>query len=252
MEKLSSIGKLEWLRNKILSRKKEGTIEVHVCMTGCRAYGAAAVLESLKEEVKSQKLSNQVEIRATGCHGFCAKAPVIAIEPMGVQYQEVEPDDAAEIVAQTVKRSQLIDRLAYRQSKSLQPIFYRNQIPFYAKQERRVLANCGRIDPTRIEHYIAAGGYQALVKALSKLSPEQVINEVQAAKLRGRGGAQVYRLQRGRRRPRRIYGSRHSGRRPPCRGGRDAARRLCHGQRVRIYLCPRRVSDRHRASNHRH
>jgi NADH-quinone oxidoreductase subunit F len=69
MEKLSSIGKLEWLRNKILSRKKEGTIEVHVCMTGCRAYGAAAVLESLKEEVKSQKLSNQVEIRARNpCH----------------------------------------------------------------------------------------------------------------------------------------------------------------------------------------
>jgi NADH-quinone oxidoreductase subunit F len=189
MEKLSSIGKLEWLRNKILSRKKEGTIEVHVCMTGCRAYGAAGVLESLKDEVKSQKLSSQVEIRATGCHGFCAKAPVIAIEPMGVQYQEVEPDDAAEIVAQTLKRSQLIDRLAYRPPKTLQPIFYRNQIPFYAKQERRVLANCGRIDPTLIEHYIAAGGYQALVKALSKLSPDQVIDEVQAAKLRGRGGA---------------------------------------------------------------
>jgi len=189
MEKLSSIGKLEWLRNKILSRKKEGTIEVHVCMTGCRAYGAAGVLESLKDEIKSQKMSSQVEIRATGCHGFCAKAPVIAIEPMGLQYQEVEPDDAAEIVALTLKRSQLIDRLAYRPPKSLQPIFYRNQIPFYAKQERRVLANCGRIDPTSIEHYIAAGGYQALVKALSKLSPEQVIDEVQAAKLRGRGGA---------------------------------------------------------------
>jgi NADH-quinone oxidoreductase subunit F len=189
MEKLSSIGKLEWLRNKILSRQKEGTIEVHVCMTGCRAYGAAGVLESLKDEVKSQKFSSQVEIRATGCHGFCAKAPVIAIEPMGVQYQEVEPDDAAEIVAQTLKRGQLIDRLAYHPPKTLQPIFYRNQIPFYAKQERRVLANCGRIDPTRIEHYIAAGGYQALVKALSKLSPEQVIDEVQAAKLRGRGGA---------------------------------------------------------------
>ncbi len=168
MEKLSSIGKLEWLRNKILSRKKEGTNEVHVCMTGCRAYGGAGVFESLIDEVKNQKLSSQVEIRATGCHGFCAKAPVIAIEPMGVQYQEVEPDDAAEIVAQTLKRSQLIDRLAYHQPKTLQPIFYRNQIPFYAKQERRVLANCGRIDPTRIEHYIAAGGYQALVKALSK------------------------------------------------------------------------------------
>ncbi|MGD8412309.1 MAG: NAD(P)H-dependent oxidoreductase subunit E, partial [Desulfobacterales bacterium] len=189
MEKLSSIGKLEWLRNKIQSRTKEGTIEVHVCMTGCRAYGAAGVLDSLKDEVKSQKIADQVEIRATGCHGFCAKAPVIAIEPIGVQYQEVEPDDAAEIVAQTLKRSQLIDRLAYHEPKTQQPIFYRNQIPFYAKQERRVLANCGRIDPTRIEDYIAENGYQALVKALSKMPPEQVIDEVLTAKLRGRGGA---------------------------------------------------------------
>jgi len=189
MEKLSSIGQLEWLRNKILSRKEEGITEVHVCMTGCRAYGAAGVLEALNDEAKSQGFSKQVEIRATGCHGFCAKAPVIAIEPLGVQYQEVEPTDAAEIVALTLKRKQLIDRLAYRAPKTFQPIFYRNQIPFYAKQERRVLANCGRIDPTNIEHYIAAGGYQALVKALSKMSPDQVIEEVLSAKLRGRGGA---------------------------------------------------------------
>jgi len=189
MEKLSSIGQLEWLRNSILSRKEEGITQVHVCMTGCRAYGAAGVLEALNDETKSQGLSKQVEIRATGCHGFCAKAPVIAIEPLGVQYQEVEPTDAAEIVALTLKRKQLIDRLAYRAPKTFQPIFYRNQIPFYAKQERRVLANCGRIDPTNIEHYIAAGGYQALVKALSKMAPDQVIDEVQAAKLRGRGGA---------------------------------------------------------------
>ena len=189
MEKLSSIGQLEWLRNKILSRQTEGITEVHVCMTGCRAYGAAGVLEALNDEVRSQGISGEVEVRSTGCHGFCAKAPVVAIEPMGVQYQEVEPTDAAEIVALTLKRKQLIDRLAYRAPKTFQPIFYRDQIPFYAKQERRVLANCGRIDPTNIEHYIAAGGYQALVKALSKMAPEQVIDEVQSAKLRGRGGA---------------------------------------------------------------
>ncbi len=189
MDMLSSIGQLEWLRNKILSRRAEGTIEVHVCMTGCRAYGAAGVLEALNDEVKGQGLSGQVEIRSTGCHGFCSKAPVIAIEPMGVQYQEVEPNDAVEIVSQTLKKNQLIDRLAYRMPKTFQPIFHRNQIPFYAKQERRVLSNCGRIDPTNIEHYIATGGYQALVKALSKMTPEQVIDEVQAAKLRGRGGA---------------------------------------------------------------
>ena len=189
MEKLSSIGQLEWFRNRILSGRQADITEVHVCMTGCRAYGAAGVLEALKDEVKSQGLSKQVEIRATGCHGFCAKAPVIAIEPLGVQYQEVEPDDAGDIVVKTLKENQLIDRLAYRTPKTLQPVFYRNQIPFYAKQERRVLANCGRIDPTNIEHYIAAGGYQALIKALSKMAPDQVIEEVLSAKLRGRGGA---------------------------------------------------------------
>jgi NADH-quinone oxidoreductase subunit F len=189
MEKLSSIGQLEWLRNNILSRREDGIVEVHVCMTGCRAYGAAGVLEALNDEVNGQGLARRVEVRATGCHGFCAKAPVIAIEPMGVQYQEVEPDDAVDIVGLTLKQNQLIDRLAYRVPKSFQPIFHRSQIPFYAKQERRVLANCGRIDPTKIEHYIAAGGYQALVKALSKMKPDQVIEEVLTAKLRGRGGA---------------------------------------------------------------
>jgi NADH-quinone oxidoreductase subunit F len=189
MEKLSSIGQLAWLRNTILSRRQEGIIEVHVCMTGCRAYGAAGVLEALNEEVKTRGLARQVEVRSTGCHGFCAKAPVVAIEPMGVQYQEVAPDDAADIVGLTLKKNQLIDRLAYRVPKTFQPVYYRNQIPFYAKQERRVLANCGRIDHTKIEHYIAAGGYQALVKALSKMKPGQVIEEVQAARLRGRGGA---------------------------------------------------------------
>jgi len=189
MEKIASIGQLEWLRNNILSRKDEHGFEVHVCMTGCRAYGAASVLEALQDEVKSQGMDKLVEIRSTGCHGFCAKAPVVAIEPLGVQYQEVAPDDAVEIVAKTLKQNQLIERLAYCAPQSLQPIFYRNQIPFYAKQERRVLANCGRIDPTNIEHYIAAGGYHALVKALSKMKPEQVIDEVLTAKLRGRGGA---------------------------------------------------------------
>ena len=144
-------------------------------MTGCRAYGAAEVAASLQEEVKRQGLSGQVDIRPTGCHGFCAKAPVLAIEPLGIQYQEVAPQDAAEIVALSIKRNQLLDRLAYRDLRTQKPIFYRDQIPFYQKQVKRVLANCGRIDPTRIEHYIAAGGYQAIAKALATMSPEQVI-----------------------------------------------------------------------------
>jgi NADH-quinone oxidoreductase subunit F len=189
MEKILSIGEFEWYRNKICAQEDEGKTHIDVCMTGCRAYGAAELRAALEEEVKKQGISGQVEIRSTGCHGICAKAPVMYIDPLGVQYQEVNPEDAAEIVDLTLKKNQLIDHLAYRDALTGNPIYYRNQIPFYKKQVKRVLANCGRIDPTRIEHYIANGGYQAIVKALSKMTPTQVIDEVTAAKLRGRGGA---------------------------------------------------------------
>jgi NADH-quinone oxidoreductase subunit F len=189
MEKLSSIGQLEWLRNTILAQDAKRKTQVHICMTGCRAYGASEVMEAVEEEVKKQGLSKEVEIRATGCHGFCAKAPVLAIEPLGIQYQEVDPESASKIVDMTLKNNRFIDRLAYKDPVTGAPVFYRNQIPFYKKQERRVLANCGRIDPTRIEHYIAAAGYQAVARMLSKMTPEDVIAEVTDAKLRGRGGA---------------------------------------------------------------
>ncbi|MBW1858444.1 MAG: NAD(P)H-dependent oxidoreductase subunit E, partial [Deltaproteobacteria bacterium] len=189
MEKILSIGEFEWYRNKICALKDEGKTHIDVCMTGCRAYGAAELRDALEEEVKKQGLSSQVEIRSTGCHGICAKAPVMYIDPLGVQYQEVNPEDAAEIVDLTLKKNQLIDHLAYRDALTGNPIYYRDQIPFYKKQVKRVLANCGRIDPTRIDHYIANGGYQAIVKALSKMTPMQVIDDVTAAKLRGRGGA---------------------------------------------------------------
>jgi NADH-quinone oxidoreductase subunit F len=189
MEKILSIGEFEWYRNKIFAQEDEGKTHINVCMTGCRAYGAAELRAALEEEVKKQDLAGQVEIRSTGCHGICAKAPVMYIDRLGVQYQEVNPEDAAEIVDLTLKKNQLIGHLAYRDALTGNPIYYRNQIPFYKKQVKRVLANCGRIDPTRIEHYIANGGYQAIVKALSKMTPTQVIDEVTAAKLRGRGGA---------------------------------------------------------------
>ena len=189
MEKLQTIGQLEWMRNKLLDRSAEPKTEVHICMTGCRAYGAGEVMAAIVDEVRCQGLDHQVEVRPTGCHGFCAKAPVLAIEPLGIQYQAVNPEDAAEIVATTLKGNRLIDRLAYQDPRTGTPIYHRNQIPFYKKQERRVLANCGRIDPTRVAHYIAAGGYSALAKALSKMTPEQVIAEMLDAKLRGRGGA---------------------------------------------------------------
>ena len=189
MTKLTSIGQLEWLRNKVQARLAETRLRVLVCMTGCRAYGSAEVLAALEEEVKRQGLAGEIEVRATGCHGFCAKAPVISLEPAGIQYQEVDPGDAAQIVGETLVKNRLIDRLAYQDPNTHGPIFHRAQIPFYMKQERRVLARCGRIDPKNIEQAIAAGAYQALVKALTRMTPEQVIEEVSRSKLRGRGGA---------------------------------------------------------------
>jgi NADH-quinone oxidoreductase subunit F len=189
MEKLQSVGQLEWMRNKLLARSAENRTEVHICMTGCRAYGAAEVMTAMADELRQAGMEREVELRATGCHGFCAKAPVMAIEPLGVQYQEVGPEDVPEIVAATLKENRLIDRLAYKDPRTGTPVYYRSQIPFYMKQERRVLALCGRIDPTRVEHYIAAGGYSALAKVLSKMTPEQVIAETLDARLRGRGGA---------------------------------------------------------------
>jgi NADH-quinone oxidoreductase subunit F len=189
MHRLSSIGDLEQYRDKIVSNEDKGKTRVYVCMTGCKAYGAADVLAAMEEEVRREGLSSRVEIRSTGCHGFCAKAPVLAIDPLGIQYQEVAPQDAAEIVNLTIKGNQLLDRLAYRDLQTAEPIFHRDRIPFYRRQVKRVLANCGRIDPSRIQDYIASGGYQAIAKALTTLTPEQVIEAVTASRLRGRGGA---------------------------------------------------------------
>ncbi len=189
MARLMSIGDLEWYRSEILAQEERGRTRVNICMTGCRAYGASDVRDALAEEIRSQGLSQEVEIRSTGCHGFCAKAPVLSIDPLGIQYQEVSPEDAPEIVRQTLKERRFIDRLSYRDQRTDSVIPYRNDIPFYKAQVRRVLANCGRIDPTIIDHYLAAGGYQAVVRALSKMAPEQVIDEISKAGLRGRGGA---------------------------------------------------------------
>ncbi|MGD8388211.1 MAG: FAD-dependent oxidoreductase [Desulfobacteraceae bacterium] len=189
MVKLSSIGSLEWYRNSILAKEGKSRTRVNICMTGCRAHGAAEVRSAIQEEISVKGLEEEVEVRSTGCHGFCAKAPVLSIEPQGVQYEEVTPEDAPEIVRETLLGKRFIERLCYHDPETGAAVPYRREIPFYRNQVRRVLSNCGRIDPKEIDQYIAAGGYQAAVRALSRMTPEQVIDEVTRAGLRGRGGA---------------------------------------------------------------
>jgi NADH-quinone oxidoreductase subunit F len=158
-------------------------------MTGCRAYGAKEVKEALVSEIRMRGLEKSVEIRETGCQGFCAKAPVLSIDPIGIFYQEVTPADAADIVVKTIQNGDILGHLLYEDVKTCIKIPTKDQIPFFKLQNRRVLKNCGIIDPKNIRHYIAVDGYGGLAKALNEMTPEDVIGEVTASGLRGRGGA---------------------------------------------------------------
>ncbi len=189
MEKLRNAKELQDLRHKLTAKIDPGKTYVRICMTGCRPYGAEQIRDIFKKELERQSLGDKVEIRETGCHGFCACAPVIVIEPEGIFYQQVTPEDVPDIISQTLKRGEVIERLLYLDPQSGQKITHERDIPFYNGQQKNVLGNCGVIDPTDISHYIARGGYSALEKALFTMRPEEIINQVIESGLRGRGGA---------------------------------------------------------------
>jgi NADH-quinone oxidoreductase subunit F len=132
-------------------------------------------------------LSEEVEIVDAGCHGQCVLAPAVVIEPHDFLYGGVKPEDVDEIIETSLQRGEPVQRLC--QTVAGEPAETVEKAPFYSGQERLVLANCGRIDPTRIEDAIATGGYEALAKALAEMEPEGVVSEVKDAGLRGRGGA---------------------------------------------------------------
>lgn len=163
---------------------------IRVCDgTGCRALGSQKVLAELKNVLNDQKLDTKIEIVGTGCPGFCECGPLLTIYPQRISYQKVKPADVPEIVEKSLISGRIIDRLLYTDPKTGDHIHHEPDLPFYRKQKRTVLDLNGLIDPTKLEDYVARGGYTALLKALSTLSPEMVIEEVIKSGLRGRGGA---------------------------------------------------------------
>ena len=161
---------------------------IFVCQgTGCVSGGSDTVYEALKAEAAKQKLSD-VEVDFTGCHGFCEQGPNVVIEPEGIFYTHVEPEDAQEIITSHIKNGRPVERLFYRDPVTGQSIPYYSEINFYKKQQRVVLRNCGHINPEKIDHYIDRGGYRSLRKTLLMMS-EEVIEEIKKSGLRGRGGA---------------------------------------------------------------
>ncbi len=188
MPKLTCFDDLASLRQG-LTRQNGRTTTLTMCGgTGCQACGCLAVADAIKAELAGQGLTERVSLRVTGCHGFCEQGPLMVIEPGNVFYCHVCPDDAGEIVSRTVARGELIGRLLYTDPVSGRKVTTETEIPFYAVQNRVLLAQNQRLDPTSIDDYIADGGYSALAKVLAEMRPEEVIDEIKASGLRGRGG----------------------------------------------------------------
>jgi len=156
--------------------------------TGCVSSKAIEAREALETAIDKLGLKG-IKVDFTGCHGFCEQGPIAFIEPEGIFYAHVRVDDADEIAQSHLRDGKPVERLFYRDPVSNEAVPYFKDINFYAKQQRIILRNCGRINPERIEDYIAVGGYQSVSKALLEMTPEQVIDEIKRSGLRGRGGA---------------------------------------------------------------
>jgi len=189
MRRIKTPLELEALRNSLVHRRDPNKPHVRVCLgTGCRARGSLDVAEAFKDEIEKQGLEIQVECKQTGCHGFCERGPVVVIGPKDIFYQRVKPRDVPEIVSKTLLNWEVVDRLLYMDPATGQKILYEYDVPFYKRQTRRILAYNGQIDPTDILDYIAVGGYQALAKAITNMSCEEIISIVEKSGLRGLGG----------------------------------------------------------------
>ena len=190
MKRLTSIQGFENWQTTLATEINDHKPSIRVCDgTGCRALGSQKVLAELKRELQETNLVLPVDIIGTGCPGFCECGPLITIYPQRISYQKVTLADVHDIVAQTLISGQIIDRLLYTDPKTGDHIHHEPDLPFYRKQKRSVLELNGLIDPTKLEDYVARGGYTALAMVLSTMSPEIVVEEVSAAGLRGRGGA---------------------------------------------------------------
>ncbi|MBP1732548.1 MAG: hydrogenase, partial [Deltaproteobacteria bacterium] len=188
--KLMSEKDLTRYREEILSQRDPNKTCVTVCGgTGCRAWGGEEVRLAFIEEIKKQGLGDMADVIRTGCHGFCERGPVVVILPQEIFFQSVAVEDVPDIVSETLIGGRPLQRLLYVNPLTDRPVVYDHDVPFYKHQMRKVLSENGLIDPTEIKDSIVRGGYSALARALTSMTPEQVIDAVEKAGLRGRGGA---------------------------------------------------------------
>jgi len=189
MPRLNSSRELEHLRERLEEQRRNITTTLMVCGgPGCQVSGSGAVIDAVRDELSRQGLGLSVRLCVTGCHGFCEQGPVIVIEPGNVFYCHVSPEDAFEIVSQTVVKGEVIERLLYTDPVSGERVQTESEVPFYKAQDQQLLSQNRMVDPCSIEDYIVAGGYSALTKVLNGIAPEEIIKEIKLSGLRGRGG----------------------------------------------------------------
>jgi NADH:ubiquinone oxidoreductase subunit F (NADH-binding)/(2Fe-2S) ferredoxin len=169
---------------------KEDKQVLQVCHgTGCISGGSELIYAQLKNEIERLGFDGDVEVKCTGCHGFCQQGPLVVVEPVGIFYTKVKPDVVAEIANSLRPGSKPVEQLFYRDPATGKAISNYHDISFYNKQERTILRYCGKINPEDIQDYISTGGYSAIKKCLFEMTPEQIIAEVERSGLRGLGGA---------------------------------------------------------------
>ena len=157
--------------------------------TGCSSSNSPKIIERFEEELKAQGMDQEARVVKTGCFGLCAMGPVVLVYPEGAFYTHVTPEDVPEIVSEHIVKGRIVQRLLHKEGEHAEQVTSLSDTQFYKNQYRIALRNCGVINPESIDEYIGTGGYEALGRAITEQTPQQVIDAILASGLRGRGGA---------------------------------------------------------------
>ncbi|MFQ6070355.1 MAG: NADH-quinone oxidoreductase subunit NuoF [Candidatus Aminicenantales bacterium] len=190
MTKLTHPQQLEEWKNSILAKRPAFRKTIVVSSGTCgQASGSLQIIEALEKELKRRSLEDTIGVEITGCHGFCELEPNVIIYPEGIFYKNLKPEDMPKIIEESVVGDRVVEDLVYEDPRTREKVRLQKEIPFYKKQTRLLSENNLKIDPTKVEDYVALRGYEALAKVLFDMTGEEVIEEVKKSGLRGRGGA---------------------------------------------------------------